>query len=159
MFRALGRFCVRRRWWILATYAVLVPLAAVIGAPAVRQLRVGGFEDWSAESWQVNRALVDELGVGSPDILPIYTVKNGGNVDDIEVLTGILGVIEQVKRDPDVVRVTSYYEHGAGQLVSRDRTRTFLIIYLRGDDQAKGEALARLEPLLPVQGTELILAG
>ncbi|OGQ22532.1 MAG: hypothetical protein A2138_18500 [Deltaproteobacteria bacterium RBG_16_71_12] len=159
MFRALGRFCVHRRWSILVAYAVLVPLAAVIGAPAVRMLRIGGFEDWSADSWQVDRALVEELGVGAPDILPIYTVKSGGNVDDIEILTGILGVIDQVKRDPSVVRVTSYYEHGATQLVSRDRTRTFLVINLRGDDQSKGEALERLRPLLAVEGTEQLLAG
>lgn len=159
MFRALGRFCVRRRWWIVCAYAVLVPIGIVLGAPAIRLLKVGGFEDFGAESWQVDRALVHELGVGAPDILPIYTVKDGGNVDDVEVLTGILGVIEEVKKDPAVVRVTSYYENGATQLVSRDRTRTFLMIHLKGDDQLKGEALARLKPRLAVAGTEHLLAG
>ncbi len=159
MFHALGRLVVRRRWWILAAYAVLLPLAGVIGAPALRLLRAGGFEDWGAQSWQVDRALVNELGVGAPDILPIYQVASGGNVDDIEVLTGMLDVIDRIKRDPAVVRVTSYYEHGATQLVSRDRTRTFLIVNLRGDDQSKGEALDRLRPQLAVAGTELIVAG
>ena len=159
MFRALGRLCVRRRWLILAVYAVLVPIGIILGAPAVRMLKVGGFEDFGAESWQVDRTLVNELGGGAPDILPIYTVNGGGNVDDIEVLTGILGVIDEVKKDPAVVRVTSYYEHGATQLVSRDRTRTFLMINLRGDDQTKGEALTRLRARFAVAGTEHLLAG
>jgi hypothetical protein len=75
MFRALGRLCVRRRWLILAVYAVLVPIGIILGAPAVRMLKVGGFEDFGAESWQVDRTLVNELGGGAPDILPISTTS------------------------------------------------------------------------------------
>jgi uncharacterized membrane protein YdfJ with MMPL/SSD domain len=158
VFGWLGRLAVQRRWIILALYAVLVPLAIVIGGPVVRELRVGGFEDYGAESWQVRDALIADLGVGAPDILPVYTVKSG-NVDDVEILTGIVSVIEQVKRDPDVVRVISYYENGAAQLVSRDRTHTFLVITLRGDDQSKGEAFERMKHLFPVEGADLIFAG
>src|SRR5687767_11605095 len=97
----------------------------VIGGPVLRELRVGGFEDYGAESWQVRDALIRDLDVGAADIIPIYSVQTG-NVDDVEALTGILAVIEEVKKDKDVVRIVSYYENGASQLVSKDRTKTFL---------------------------------
>jgi trehalose monomycolate/heme transporter len=158
MFAALGRFCVRRRVAILVCYAVLIPIAAWFGGPVLRMLKSGGFEDPGAESWMVRDALVRDLGVGVADIIALYT-NPSGNVDDIEMLTGVLGALEKIEKDPDVVRVLSYYTTGGAPLVSKDRTRTFVVVTLKGDEQYKAEAYLRLKKDFAVEGIGLDFAG
>ncbi len=110
-------------------------------------LRAGGFEDPSAESWRVRGIIVDELKIGTGDVVAIYTVPSG-TVDDIEVLTAILPAVERVKQDQSVVTVRSMWDTGADVFVSKDRRRTFVAVSLLGDDQAMFETYARLRPLL-----------
>ena len=157
-FAALGRFAVRRRWWIVATYAVLLPIAVWLGGPVLSLLRSGGFEDPGAESWQVRGELIHDLGVGVADIIVLYGNKSG-NVDDIEMLTGVLGALGKVEKDKDVVRVMSYYTTGASALVSKDRTKTFVVVNLSGDDQHKAEVSNRIKGDFLVDGLDVDYAG
>lgn len=158
MFVRLGRFAVRRRWQILAFYIALVPLAAWLGQPVMGMLRTGGFEDFGAESWQVREALVNEIGTGVADIIALYENKSG-NVDDVEMLTALLGVIETIEKDKDVVRVISYYTTGAEGLVSKDRSKTMVIVNLSGDDQHKKEVFERLEAKFAAEGYPVRFTG
>lgn len=158
LFAALGRFAVRRRFQIIACYALLVPLAVWFGAPVMGMLRTGGFEDFGAESWQVRERLINELGTGVADIIALYE-NPSGNVDDVEMLSAILGVIDVIEKDKDVVRVISYYTTGAPTLVSTDRTKTFVIVNLSGDDQHKKEVFDRLEKAFVAEGYPLSFAG
>jgi trehalose monomycolate/heme transporter len=158
MFVRLGRFAVRRRWQILAFYIALVPLAAWLGQPVMGMLRTGGFEDFGAESWQVREVLVNEIGTGVADIIALYENKSG-NVDDVEMLTAILGVIETIEQDKDVVRVISYYTAGAEGLVSKDRSKTMVIVNLSGDDQHKKEVFERLEAKFTAEGYPVRFTG
>ena len=62
-FDALGRFAVRRRWWIVAAWAVVL-LAALPFAPrAPAALSAGGFILDDLESARAKQLLQDELGV------------------------------------------------------------------------------------------------
>jgi uncharacterized membrane protein YdfJ with MMPL/SSD domain len=158
MFVRLGRFAVRRRWQILAFYIALVPLAAWLGQPVMGMLRTGGFEDFGAESWQVREALVNEIGTGVADIIALYENKSG-NVDDVEMLSALLGVIEKVEKDKDVVRVISYYTTGAEGLVSKDRSKTMVVVNLSGDDQHKKEVFERLEAQFVAEGYPVRFTG
>jgi RND superfamily putative drug exporter len=155
---ALGRFSVRHKVAIVIAYLCVVPFGLVFGTPVIRMLEVGGFEDPSAESWRVRDQLIAEIGVGSPDVIALYE-NPSGTVDDIEMLTGVIAAIENAKADPSVVHVLSYYTTGAERLVSRDRTSTFLVITMRGDDQFKQEAFNRLKPKLVVEGVPTHFAG
>ena len=144
VFAALGHFAVRRRWQIISLYALLVPVALWLGAPVMAMLRNGGFEDFGAESWQVRESLIRELGTGSADIIALYE-NPSGNVDDVEMLSAMLGVLDVLEKDKDVVRVVSYYTTGAASLVSSDRSKTFIVVNLSGDDQHKKEVFERLQ--------------
>ena len=64
-----------------------------------------------------------------------------------------------MEQDPAFGMIASYYTTGAQQLISRDRRKTFFVIDLLGDEQAKTEALRRLEPMLQVPGLTLRLGG
>ncbi|HEY1099550.1 MAG TPA: MMPL family transporter, partial [Myxococcota bacterium] len=109
-------------------------------------LRSGGFEDPTAESWQVRDILTGEMGLGNADLLVIYSIPSG-TIDEVEVLGAILPAVEEAKKDPDVVRVSSVYETGAPMFASADRTKTLVVISMGGDDETKSRAYKRLKPI------------
>jgi trehalose monomycolate/heme transporter len=158
MLAALGRFAVDHRRAILAFYLSIVPFAIWFGAPVIQMLEVGGFEDPQAESWKVRSRLVNTIGVGSPDVIVLYE-NPGGTVDDVEMLTGVMTAIEEAKKDPAVVHALSYYTSGAERLVSTDRTSTFVVVTMKGDDQEKEDAFERLKPLMRAPGIQTRYAG
>ena len=147
MFAALGHFAFRRRVAIVVIYAFLVPVGAFFSRGVLPLLRSGGFEDPTAESWQVRDVLTGEMGLGNADLVAILSV-NSGTIDDVEVISAVFPLIETIKHDHDVVRVGSVYETGAQALVSPDKSKTFLVISLGGDDEDKSRAFTRLEPVI-----------
>ena len=155
MFAALGHFAFRHRMSILAVYALLVPTWLFFARGVMPLLRSGGFEDPTAESWQVSDILTDEMGLGNADLIVIYSVASG-TIDEVEVLGAILPAIEDIKKDPDVVRVGSVYETGAPALASVDRTKTFLVVSMGGDDETKSRAYKRLRPLIEASAKDVV---
>jgi uncharacterized membrane protein YdfJ with MMPL/SSD domain len=154
MFAALGRFAFRRRVAIVALYAVLVPLWVFFARGVMPLLRSGGFEDPTAESWQVRDVLTSELGLGNPDLVVIYSVTTG-TIDDVEVLNAILPASEAAKKDPDVVRVATIYDTGAAAFASADRKHTFVAMSMGGDDETKSRGYARLRPVFEQSTAEV----
>jgi RND superfamily putative drug exporter len=154
MFAAFGRFAFRHRVAIVVVYSLLIPLGAWFSRDVLPMLRAGGFEDPSAESWRVRAQMIDELKIGTGDLVALYTVP-AGNVDDVEVLSAVLPALEVVRQDRDVVAVRSMWDTGGDVFVSKDRRRTFVAISLRGDDQSMFETCARLRPLLEQPARDL----
>ena len=158
MFAALGRLSYRFRWPLAGFYALLVVPLVYLGAPVFSLLRAGGFEDPTSESQRVYKDLEREIKVGDADILALYTAASG-TVDDIEPYTAAIEAIARVEKDPGVVTTASWYTTQAPQLINKDKSRTFILIALRGDDQAKIEATRRLKPLLEAPPLVLQMGG
>ncbi len=158
MFAALGRFTYRYRLAILAAYAILILPLVWLGAPVFEKLRAGGFEDPTSESWAVYQALENNIKVGGPDLMALYTAPTG-TVDDIEAYAAAIEAITRVEQDPGVVSTASWYTTQAPQLINKDKTRTFVLIAVRGDDQAKIEAARRITPLLEAPPLVMQLGG
>ena len=147
MFNAIGRFSYRYRKAILVFYALLTPLLLYMSATVFSRLKAGGFEVHSSESWIASQALATEIKSGGADILALWTAPSG-TVDDIEAYSAAFEAIARIEKDPSVVSHVSWYETGAPQLITKDKTRTFLMLTLRGADHDKFEAVERLRPLL-----------
>ena len=158
MFVALGRFTFRHRWLIAAFYALLVLPMVYLSTGLFERLRGGGFEDRSSESFQVYTDLEREINVGGADVLALYTAPSG-TVDDIEAYSAALEAITRVEKDPGVVTTASFYTTSAPQLINKDKTRTFVLIALRGDDGVKAATMDRIRPLLEAKPLELQLGG
>lgn len=146
MFAALGHFVFRRRLAIVLIYALIVPLGAFFSRGVLPLLRSGGFEDPTAESWQVRDVLTGEMGLGNADLVLLLQVQSG-TVDDVEVVSAVIPLIETLKADPDVVRVASFYDTGAAAFVSIDKQTTLVILSIGGDDETKSRAFRRLQPV------------
>ena len=158
MFQAVARFSYRFRWPVLVAFAVLFPVAGVIGGGAFAALKPGGFDDPTAESYAATERLTEELGVGAADLIALYTVP-AGTVEDPAVRAVIVAALDRAAQDPAVERVASFYGTGAPQFVSRDRTRTFAVLSLRGDDAEQEAAAHRLEPLLRAERVQTQFGG
>jgi|GEM_PF-76169 len=158
MFFALARFAYRFRWPVLAVYLVLLPPAAIFGSSVFSALQPGGYDDPSTESYKAQQLLQETFGLGSADLVPLYTVSSG-SVKDEPAQAAITAALDQAARDPAVERVLSFYNTGAAPLVSPDNRRTFAVLSLRGDDKSKIEALERLEGLLRANSVETSFGG
>ncbi len=163
MFKALGRFAFRRRMAIVILYGILVPIGAVMSRGVLPLLRSGGFEDPTAESWQVRDVLTGEMHLGNADLIAVYSVASG-TIDDVEFLSAVLPVLEQVKADKEVVRVFSTFDAGSQALVSPARDKTFVVVSLDGDDEDKSRAYDRLRPFFEaatkdMKGLEVVFGG
>jgi RND superfamily putative drug exporter len=63
VFERLGRWAVRRRWWILAAWAILLLVALPLATGASDALRSGGFIREDLESARAKQLLETEIGV------------------------------------------------------------------------------------------------
>jgi RND superfamily putative drug exporter len=147
MFAALGHLTYRRRVAIVAIYALLLPILGYFSIGVLPLLRSGGFEDPTAESWQTRDVLTAEMGLGNADLVVILSVDSG-TVDDVEVISAVFPLLEEFKKDPDVIRVGSYFDTGAAALLSPTKDKTFIVLSLGGDDEDKSRAFTRLEPIV-----------
>ncbi len=158
MFGAVARFVIRRRALVLALYAVLVPVAMVFAGSVLPLLKAGGFEDPDRECWQAFELLERELGVGTGDIIALYTTPTG-TVEDLQVMGSILTVVSRLQKEPAVGAIESLYTTGAPHFISRDRAKTFLVIDLLGDDQQKNETFRRLRPMFAAENLTVQFGG
>jgi trehalose monomycolate/heme transporter len=158
VFSSLARFVFRNRVAILVAYAALLPVLIWLSTGAFKVLRGGGFEVPGSESYEVFRTMEREMNVGGADILALWTAPSG-TVDDIEAYSAALEALARVEKDPSVVSLVTWYTTQAPQLITKDKTRTFLMITLRGDDQDRAEAMDRLRPLLEAPPMTVQLGG
>ncbi|HEY4220806.1 MAG TPA: MMPL family transporter [Myxococcota bacterium] len=154
---AVAQGIVRARVLVVALFAVLAPGAALYGANVLNELQPGGFRDPAAESSLVSN-LTRAFTAG--DLVVLYTAhKDPGTVDDVVAYDNIVPALANVAADPAVTRVVSFYSTGAPWLVSRDRTRTFVLVTLNGPDVDKVAAAQRLRPLFAADGYDATFGG
>ena len=72
-FDRLGRFAVRRRWWIVGAWAVLILVALPFAPQAPGALSAGGFILDDLESARAKQLLQAELGVEPSAFVLVYT--------------------------------------------------------------------------------------
>ena len=158
MFSTVAQVIIRHRIAVLAIYALLVPVAALMAGSVLPMLKAGGFEDPGRESWQTFEVLQREFGGGTGDVIALYKTETG-TVNDVGVMAGILGVTSRLEEEAGVGAVQSLYNTDAQHFVSRDRKSTFLSIDLLGDEQQKIETFERLRPLLSVDKLSVQFGG
>src|SRR5215204_5238587 len=126
-FDRIGRFAVRRRWWIVGAWAVLI-LAALPFAPQLPgALSAGGFILDDLESAQAKRLLHDELDVEPSAFVLVYT-SDALTAGTPEWLAAVTAATRDVARAPHVTRVLSHVL--APSQVSADGHTAYDIVFL-----------------------------
>ncbi|WP_324273473.1 MMPL family transporter [Blastococcus brunescens] len=157
MFEALGRVMYRRRRWVVALALAFLAFAGIWGTGVFGAMTGGGFEDPDSESSQAGEVAERELGRGGGDVVVLYS-SDGLTVDDGAYASA---VEESLARLPDdvVEEAVTFFGTGAPQLVSEDRTATYALLTLAGDEDQRTEGLEAIEDDLTAEGLETQIGG
>ncbi len=126
-FDRLGRFTVRRRWWIVAAWAVLILVALPFAPQAPGALSAGGFILDDLESARAKQVLQEELGLEPSAFVLVYTSDNL-KAGTPAWLTAVSQATKDVASAPHVTRVLSHVL--APRQVSADGHTAYDIVFL-----------------------------
>ena len=156
-FDPLGRFIVRRAWWVVGAWAALL-LVAIPFAPQVPgQLSAGGFILDDLESARAKAVLGRELGLPPSALVIVFsspTLQAG--TPDFEIAAA--AAIRDVPTAPHVARLVSH--RLSPSQVSADRHTAYDIVFLDLAPDDSPDALPILrERLRDAPGLKVELAG
>ncbi len=126
-FERLGRFTVRRRWWIVAAWILLILVAIPFAPRAPGALSPGGFILDDLESARAKQLLQDELGAEPSAFVLVYsspTMTAGTPAWN----AAIAQATRDVPTAPHVTRILSYTM--APSQVSADGHTAYDIVFL-----------------------------
>ncbi len=149
MFERLGHVNYRRRRWVLALAGAFLVVAGGWGTGVFGSMVSSGFEDPDSESARALEQVERTVGRGDPDVVVLYDFR-GRDVGDPGYRAAVEEHLADLPRDV-VAGTTTYWSTGgrATALVSEDRTRTYAVLQLRGeDDDALMDAYEELSPEL-----------
>ncbi len=126
-FDRLGRFAVRRRWWIVAAWVTLILVAIPFAPRAPGALSPGGFILDDLESARAKQLLQDELGTEPSAFVLVYTsatMAAGAPAWN----AAVAAATRDVATAPHVTRILSYVM--APNQVSADGHTAYDIVFL-----------------------------
>ena len=126
VFGAIGRFCVRRRWWVLLGWVLLVAAGAVASGPVFAGLEPGRASD-HLESIQALDLIGDNATYGGRVLGLVDDVR----IADPAVKAQVQAAARDVARIPDVGRVTDPY--ALPRLIATDGRAGVVVVDLARD--------------------------
>ena len=156
-FDRLGRFAVRRRWWIVAAWAVLLLAALPFAPQAPGALSAGGFILDDLESARAKQVLQEELGAEPSAFVLVYssdTLRAGTR----EWLAAVNEATAGVATAPHVTRILSHAL--SPRQVSADGRTAYDIVFLDLPPDDSPDAIPPVEAALrEVPGLRVQIAG
>jgi RND superfamily putative drug exporter len=133
----LGQFTVRRRWYVIAAWAVLLVVMGTFASGLQDRLRSGGFEVPGSQSLAVQHDLERRFANQFPTTA-LVTVHDGARtVDDTAYRSVIEDIAARVRVVPNVGEVQSFVTSGSPAFVSPDRHTTYLVVGLSGSQNTQ----------------------
>jgi uncharacterized membrane protein YdfJ with MMPL/SSD domain len=157
MFEALGRVTYRRRRWVVALALLFVAVGGVWGTGVFGSMTGAGFEDPDSDSSRAAAVAERELGRSSGDVVVLYS-SDELSVDDPafrEAVTSTLAALP----DDVVERSVTWYDTQAPFLLSEDRSATYAVLTLAGDEDEREAGLEVIEDDLDAPGLQTQLGG
>jgi RND superfamily putative drug exporter len=156
-FDRLGRFVVRRRWWIVAAWAVVLLAALPFAPQAPGALSAGGFILDDLESARAKQVLQEELGVEPSAFVLVYT-SDTLTAGTPEWLAAVGEATRDVAAAPHVTRVLSHVL--SPRQVSADGRTAYDIVFLDIPPDDSPDAIPPVEAALrAVPGLTVRIAG
>ena len=156
-FDRLGRFVVRRAWWVVGAWIALLLVALPLAPRVPEQLSAGGFILDDLESARAKALLETELGVPPSALVVVFSSSTlEAGTPAFESAAAV--AIADVATAPHVARVVSHLL--APRQVSADRHTAYDIVFLDLPPDRSPEALPILrERLRQPPGLDVALAG
>jgi RND superfamily putative drug exporter len=156
-FDRLGRFAVRRRWWIVGAWAILILVALPFAPQAPGALSAGGFILDDLEAARARQLLQDELGVEPSAFVLVYS-SDTLTAGTPAWLAAVNEATSEVASAPNVTRVLSHVL--APNQVSDDGRTAYDIVFLDIPPDDSPDAIPPVEAVLnDVPGLRVQIAG
>ncbi len=131
----------RGRLLLGLTLAAVVAMAA-LGFGAFGKLLGGGFEDPAAPSARA-QAVIDEKFGGESNLVLLVRSADGP-LDAPAAAREGRALTAELKDEPALANVVSYWDTGASALTSRDGDQALILAHVRGDETERGDNAAAL---------------
>ena len=155
-FYRLGRWVHRRRWLVLAVWAVAVLAALPLAPSASRALSPGGFSTSQLEASQAARTMQTALGENPSALLVIFRHPTLGTHDPV-YLDAVDASLRDLRGLDLVARITTHRDNP--RQAAPDRHTAYAMIALRTlPDEFRG-VIPRIEGALRPSGLEMTLTG
>ena len=158
VFERLGRFTARRRWWVVAVWAVLGVLALPLAPQTASVLQPGGFSAPDLEAVRASHLLQTSLGLPTSALVIVIQsqteLRAGDPTFEAEVAQALAPV-------PTAAHVTSLLPHTlAPSQVSADGRTVYEVVALDLPPDRSPDALTSVEAAItPQPGLSIALAG
>ena len=156
-FDRLGRFAVRRRWWIVAAWALLILAAIPLAPRAPGALSAGGFILDDLESARAKQVLQAELGVEPSAFVLVYTSPTM-TAGTLPWLRAVSAATRDVAAAPHVTRILSHTL--APRQVSADGHTAYDVVFLDLSPDNSPAAIPGVQAALhPQPGLTVMIGG
>jgi RND superfamily putative drug exporter len=144
LFARLGRFAVRRKWSVIATWAVVLVVMGSFAGSLTGRLTSGGFEVPGSDSLTVLNDLQDRFTGQYPSSAFVVIRSERATVDDPSYRATVEGVAARLQATEGVGSVQSFSTTDSPFFVSQDRKTTYVIAGLKGDQNEALHAAGRV---------------
>jgi RND superfamily putative drug exporter len=158
IFDRLGRFSARRRWWVVAAWALLALVALPLAPRAPEVLRPGGFTAPDLEAARARALLEDRIELPPSALVILIRSTGEARAGDPAFESAVLRAIAGVPQAP---HVTGILPHAlAPARVSEDRRTVYEVVTLDLEPDRSPDAIPGIEAALSAQpGLAIALAG
>ncbi len=123
MFAWLGRFAYRRRWWVLAAWAVVLVAGIALGGQLFDRLRTVDGMRADAESVRADRQVKELISDGPI----VFAVVGGRDVYDPGLVGSVSALSAEIRKIPGVVDVDDLYTSPGGRIGADNRSTLVLV--------------------------------
>lgn len=159
MFRRLGRFTYRARWYILVIWAVVAGAGIIFSTQLSSVLKAGGFDAPNAEYYQAEQIIDRKLGAFPSEVVAVFTVPAGVKATDPAFAKQVDDAVAGARAFRDTRAVLTYFNTPEQSFISRDGRYTMAIIGLNTDVNATQENLPAIKATLKPGTLEMRLSG
>src|SRR5688572_10143198 len=137
LFGRLGRFTVRRRWYVIGAWVALLVVMGAFASGLQDRLGSGGFEVPGSQSLAVQRDLEGRFASQFPTTALVTVHDPNRTVDDPAFRALLEGIAARLRAVPNVGGVESLVTSGSPAFVSPDRHTTYLVAGLAGSQNTQ----------------------
>ncbi|MGZ4231593.1 MAG: MMPL family transporter [Solirubrobacteraceae bacterium] len=155
MLGRLAGFLYSNRRRVIVISVVGAVVAGVFGSSVAKHMSPYGANDPATQSVQATnryqRAAGEEIGAG------VVALVRSGDVSSAAARQRVTQIARELRSQPDVARVTSYYDTHDSAMVSKDRQSTYVLAYFKplSDTRLKDDAQVIVDHFKGRQGLTL----
>ena len=129
MFEKLATFVYSNRRRVLVLAVIAVPIAGALGAGVSKHLSPYGANDPATQSVQATNRY--QAASGRQIDPGVVALISSGDVRSPAARQRVASVAAQLRAQPDVARVASFYSTHDPAMVARDGRSTYVVAYFR----------------------------